>query len=97
VSKPKSESAIATAPAAGSNKMSYKETRELQSLPQQIDTLEQEQAELTARMSSPDYHRQGAAQIKVDRLRAASIEQELTVKFERWAALESKSSAAPKQ
>ncbi len=45
-------------------KLSYKETRELEQLPAQIEALEAEQRELTARMSSGDYHRQGAAQIK---------------------------------
>jgi ATP-binding cassette subfamily F protein uup len=96
LAKARTEPAPAPPPQPSSNKMSYKERRELQSLPQEIEALEQEQAQLTQRMSTPDYHRQGAAQIKVDRLRAASIEQELAEKFERWAALESKSSAVAK-
>jgi ATP-binding cassette subfamily F protein uup len=96
VSKPKAEAPAASTPQASSTRMSYKETRELQALPQQIEALEQEQAQLTQSMSGPDYHRQGAAQFKADRLRAASIEQELAEKFERWAALERKSSAAAK-
>jgi hypothetical protein len=46
--------------------MSYKETRELAQLPAEIEALEQQQHELTARMSSGDYHKQGASQIKAD-------------------------------
>ena len=92
-SKPKSEPAAAPARPAAATKLSYKENRELQSLPQEIEALEQEQTELTQRMSGPDYHRQGAAQLKADRLRAETIERELTEKFERWASLEQKSAA----
>jgi len=96
-SKPRTERPAATATsAASSNKMSYKETRELQGLPQEIETLEQEQTALTQRMSAPDYHRQGTEQLKADRQRVASIEQTLAEKFERWAALERKSSTTAK-
>ncbi len=37
--------------------LGYKEKRELQALPQQIESLEQEQAELLERMNSADYYR----------------------------------------
>ena len=91
-SKPKNESASNVRPATAA-KMSYKENRELQNLPQEIETLEREQTLLTQRMGEADYHRLGAAQLKEDRLRAETIERELAEKFERWAALEQKSSA----
>ncbi|MBM3342425.1 MAG: ATP-binding cassette domain-containing protein [Betaproteobacteria bacterium] len=71
-------------------KISFKEQRELDALPAEIEALEQEQHALTARMSSADYHKQGAEAIKSDRLRAAAIEHELTQKFERWEALDQK-------
>ena len=45
-------------------------------------------------MSRPDYHRAGPEQIKVDRLRAATIEHELAEKFERWSQLEQRANAA---
>jgi ATP-binding cassette subfamily F protein uup len=69
-------------------KLSYKEQRELNSLPQEIETLEREQADLTARMSQPDYHRQGTDQIRADGKRLEEIEASLLAKFARWEALE---------
>jgi ATP-binding cassette subfamily F protein uup len=71
-------------------KLSYKETRELEQLPAQIEALEQEQRLLVERMSSPDYHRQGAQQMKADSQRAADLERQLSEKFERWSALDAK-------
>jgi ATP-binding cassette subfamily F protein uup len=75
-------------------KLSYKETRELEQLPAQIEALEAEQRELTARMSGGDYHKQGAAQIKIDVQRAEEIDRLLTSAYERWSALDAKSSAS---
>ena len=74
-------------------KMSFKETRELELLPKEIEALEQQQAELTAKMSAADYHRAGAEQMKADRAQAESIERSLERKFERWGALEAKKGA----
>ena len=71
-------------------KLSFKEQRELESLPAEIEALEREQLDLTHRMSAADYHRQGADAIKSDRLRAAEIEHLLAKNFERWAELDAK-------
>ena len=72
------------------SKLSYKEARELAQLPARIEALESEQRDLHARLASPDYHRQGAAQIKADGLRVAAIETELATAFDRWAELEAR-------
>ncbi|MBM0107454.1 ATP-binding cassette domain-containing protein [Steroidobacter sp. S1-65] len=77
-------------------KLSYKETRELAQLPAEIESLEQRQQELTARMSSADYHKQGPDQIKADRKLAEDLEREMSEKFERWSTLEAKAEAAAK-
>jgi ATP-binding cassette subfamily F protein uup len=69
-------------------RLSYKDQRELDSLPNEIEALENEQAGLTALMSSPDYHRRGAEQIRADRHRSEEIEALLLAKFARWEALE---------
>jgi len=69
-------------------RLGYKEQRELTLLPGEIEALEAEQAALTARMSAPDYHLQGAPQIRTDRKRLEEIETGLLAKFERWEALE---------
>jgi len=74
-------------------KLSYRETRELEQLPDEIETLEREQRDLHERMARPDYHRQGAAQIAADGLRLAEIEQQLETRFERWAELDARAGA----
>jgi ATP-binding cassette subfamily F protein uup len=82
--------AAPTAPAAPKprTRLGYKEQRELAALPGEIETLEKEQAAITARMSAPDYHRGGAPQIRADRKRLEELEASLRAKFERWEALE---------
>jgi ATP-binding cassette subfamily F protein uup len=75
-------------------KLSYKESRELEQLPAQIEALEREQRELHERLGSPDYHRQGAAQIRADGLRIAEIEALLAAAFDRWAELDERAAAA---
>jgi ATP-binding cassette subfamily F protein uup len=98
IQRPKSqitEPSPAARPAAAARekpkaKLSFKEQRELEVLPAELEALEQEQHALTARMSSADYHKQGTEAIKSDRLRAATIEKLLAEKFERWAALDRK-------
>jgi ATP-binding cassette subfamily F protein uup len=69
-------------------KLSYKDQRELASLPEEIEALEREQSELNALMSGPDYHRRGAQQIRDDRRRSDELETLLVTKFERWELLE---------
>jgi ABC transport system ATP-binding/permease protein len=78
----------AAAPAKPRTKLGFKEQRELDSLPQEIEALEREQAELSARMSAPDYHRQGAQQLRADGKRLEEIEALLLAKFARWEVLE---------
>jgi ATP-binding cassette subfamily F protein uup len=69
-------------------KLSYKEQRELEQLPQQIAQLESEQKTLSKKLENPDYfvkHPQEAAQ-SAERL--AAIDDELLALLERWEALE---------
>ena len=73
--------------------MSFKEQRELASLPAEIEAIEREQQALGARISGADYHKQGAETIKADRKRADDIERLLAEKFERWSALDQKATA----
>ncbi|GAB4471115.1 MAG: ATP-binding cassette domain-containing protein [Burkholderiaceae bacterium] len=75
-------------------KLGFKEQRELESLPAEIEALEREQSELIAAMGSPDYHKRGADAIRADRARAEAIERLLAEKYERWATLEDKAKAA---
>ena len=70
-------------------KLSYKEQRELDALPDEIAALETEQAEINAQLSDPeifkDYEKVGELQN-----RAEEIETLLLEKLERWELLESK-------
>jgi ABC transport system ATP-binding/permease protein len=71
---------------------SYREQRELAALPDEIEALERELAEITARMSAPDYHLGGAEQVRCDARRIEQIETSVLSKFERWERLEQKRS-----
>lgn len=70
------------------SKLGYKNQRELDSLPREIESLETEQAQLLARMSSAAYHECSAEIMRVDSARAGEIEQEMARKFARWEQLE---------
>ncbi|MBS0580090.1 MAG: ATP-binding cassette domain-containing protein [Proteobacteria bacterium] len=78
--------------AASRVRLSYKEERELAALPGEIESLEREQAELTAQMSAPDYHRLGGERLRNDRRRLAELEEILLERFARWEALEGRRS-----
>jgi ATP-binding cassette subfamily F protein uup len=69
-------------------KLSYRETRELEALPGEIESLEAEQKALLDRMHAPDYYRQPPGALRADQARAAEIERLLEEKLERWTALE---------
>ena len=69
-------------------KLSFKEARELATLPAQITALESEQRDLTAKMCRADYFRAGSDTMRTDRARAAEIETQLSARLERWEHLE---------
>jgi ATP-binding cassette subfamily F protein uup len=77
-----------TQPPPKPRKLSYKETRELQTLPAEIEALEAEQKALAARMAAPEYYRQPPDVLRRDATRGAEIERLLIEKLERWEALE---------
>jgi ATP-binding cassette subfamily F protein uup len=85
---PRSTAQVRKAP----TKLSFKETRELEQLPLQIEALEGEQRALAAAMGSAEYHRRGGEQMRKDAERATAIEQELEAAFERWAELDARKS-----
>jgi len=78
------------APAAKKVKLSFKEQRELDGLPAELEALEVEQKALSAKMSSPDYFKQGGEVMRTDQKRADEIDALLVSKLERWEALEKK-------
>ncbi|MCA3218259.1 MAG: ATP-binding cassette domain-containing protein [Burkholderiales bacterium] len=75
-------------------KLSFKEQRELDALPAEIEALEAEQAALIARMHGAEYHGTAPTQMAADAARSAELEQLLHAKLERWTALEEIAQAA---
>jgi ATP-binding cassette subfamily F protein uup len=86
--KKEQKPATPAAPSKPRARLSYKDQRELEALPGEIEALEREQTELNARMSSAEYHKQGQQVMRDDSKRAGEIEELLLAKFERWEALE---------
>ncbi len=69
-----------------SRKLSFKETRELEVLPAQIEHLENEQAELVEKLADPDLYSDGA-KVSAATARMKALESEMETAFERWESL----------
>jgi ATP-binding cassette subfamily F protein uup len=83
------EPAKAAASASGRRKPSYKEQRELESLPARIDTLENEQRQLSEEVSSPDFYKRPAPEITAALARLDALGEELAQAYARWDELDS--------
>ncbi len=81
----------AVEPVAKPKKLSFKEQRELEQLPQMIAGLEAEQAEISARLADPDLYRKEPATVQQLNQRFAEIDEQLMQALERWEAIESRS------
>ncbi|MBW2708432.1 MAG: ATP-binding cassette domain-containing protein [Deltaproteobacteria bacterium] len=77
--KPKPES---------SKKLTYRESRELETIPSLIESLEQEHAALFGRMSEPSFYKKESTEIAGAKERLGSIEIELEKTYKRWETLE---------
>ena len=71
-------------------RLSYKEAQELTSLPAHIEALEAEQANLTAKLSDPEYHKRPLDEIKRDKERMDELPSLVDKAYERWEALTQK-------
>lgn len=69
-------------------KLSFKEQRELDSLPALIETLETEVAAMHAVMAGPEYYRQPGELLARDQTRLRELESRLATAFARWETLE---------
>jgi ABC transport system ATP-binding/permease protein len=70
-------------------KLSFKEQRELEALPTEIEQLEQEQSEIQAQFAQGDIYKQAPEQVKQQQERLDAIETLIMEKLERWEWLES--------
>jgi ATP-binding cassette subfamily F protein uup len=82
----------AAAKPASRVKLSYKDARELESLPARIEQLEAEQAAITARLADPELYRGDPLEAKRLQARFAEIEDDLLASLARWEELEAKQS-----
>jgi ATP-binding cassette subfamily F protein uup len=78
------------APSPESKKLSYREQRELETLPGRIESLEAEQRALNAKIADPAFYAEPAAVIKEAVARLEAIEAELADAYGRWDKLESR-------
>ncbi|HWO41028.1 MAG TPA: ATP-binding cassette domain-containing protein [Candidatus Eisenbacteria bacterium] len=70
-------------------RLTYKEKRELESLPQRIESLEAELAELHRRMAEGEFYRRPGDEIAAAVERLRTIERDLENSYRRWQELES--------
>ena len=83
--KPVAETAAA---AAAKRKLSYKDARELELLPQRIETLEARIAELGTAMQQPAFYQQDSARILASNAELAALQSELDAAYARWQELD---------
>lgn len=70
-------------------KLSYKDQRELDALPELINTLESEQAQLQEKINTPDFFTQSNDETAPVLQKLTDIEQQLEYAYQRWDELES--------
>jgi ATP-binding cassette subfamily F protein uup len=77
-----------TKTASTSKKLSYKDQRELDNLPQQIEDLETEIAEISELISQPDFYKGDRTEIAKTETRLSELQQQLSHCYQRWELLE---------
>ena len=65
-------------------KLSFKEQKELESLPNRIEELEAEQTALHEAMADPDYFKRDGDELAKDSNRLESLAEELRLSYQRW-------------
>ena len=75
-------------------RLTQKDAQELATLPERVEALEQEQAELGRRLAEGEFYRGDPDQVKAVTLRYREIEDLLTELLTRWEELEERKRAA---
>ncbi len=78
-----------SAPAERARRLTYKEQRELENLPQRIEALEAELGELHQLAADPAFYRKPPAEIVGVKSRIQSLQSDVTEAYRRWEELES--------
>jgi len=85
---PKPAKAKKRPPQERPRKLSFNQKRELAELPQKIEALEREQAELHQRVSDPELYAKGGKEAAAISARLEALEREMEEVFSRWEKLE---------
>jgi ATP-binding cassette subfamily F protein uup len=84
------EAAATAATAEKKQKLSFKEQRELSSLPATIEQLESEIQSLHQLMAEPGFYQQPGSRIAEEQARLKSLEDRLAIAYQRWELLEAR-------
>jgi len=94
---PQADTAAPRARRAGTGqKLTYKETRELETLPERITALETEQSQITGELGNAELYREQPGRVQALQRRYAVIEEELMACLARWEALETRRAGGSK-
>jgi ATP-binding cassette subfamily F protein uup len=69
-------------------KLSFKEQKELETLPKRIEDLETEQQQIQATMADPNFYRENGKKVTAYKARLEIVERELAAVYARWDELE---------
>ncbi len=78
-----------TGSTGGKVKLSYKLQRELDQLPQKIESLEEEKSQLESKLADPQIYQSGGNELTDLQAQYTSLESAIAVAYERWDELES--------
>jgi len=76
--------AKAETPAAAKRKLSFKEQKEFEALPKKIEELEAAIAKGVEAMGSPEYYKQGPAELAAANAKQAGLDADLAAAYARW-------------
>ncbi|HSA79117.1 MAG TPA: ATP-binding cassette domain-containing protein, partial [Nitrospirota bacterium] len=71
-----------------SRRLTFKEQKELETLPKRIEELETEQQQIIAVMADPAFYRESGNRVTETKARLEAVEKELVESYARWEALE---------
>lgn len=73
---------------APKRKLTFKERKELETLPERIEALESEREEIHTRLADPAFYRSSGEKVPETKARLEALDNELTRVYERWEVLE---------
>jgi ATP-binding cassette subfamily F protein uup len=81
-------SKVSETPLGAKRKLTFKERKELEDLPDRIEKYEAEIAALHCEMADPQFYQQPGAQIAAEQTRLKQLEEQLAAAYHRWEELE---------